>query len=259
MVQGKPSYPLASVDNALRLVQLLRDSGGLRLKDCADELGVAPSTAHRLLAMLVYRGFAIQDEHRNYVSGAAMADGLATGNGSRDLRLIVQPHLELLASRLNETSNLMIRVGTKVRFLSTVESTNILRVGDRRGAVLPARLASGGKALLAELEPGTLHKLFRHESDAVGDNLTEAEYSKLVGELKQVRSDGFASNFEETEDGISAMGMALHDGSGHGIAAISVAMPATRFRGMVDKGLSAIMAAAVREIEIDLEATRIEF
>ncbi|WP_284978657.1 helix-turn-helix domain-containing protein [Arthrobacter sp. fls2-241-R2A-200] len=50
----KPTYSIEAVDNALQLLQLLRDVGSLRLKDAAAELGVAPSTAHRLLAMLVY-------------------------------------------------------------------------------------------------------------------------------------------------------------------------------------------------------------
>lgn len=67
----RPSYALDSVDNALRLLQMLRDVGALRLKDAAEELGTAPSTAHRLLAMLVYRGFAVQDEKRRYHPGPA--------------------------------------------------------------------------------------------------------------------------------------------------------------------------------------------
>ena len=43
----KPTYSIEAVDNALQLLQLLRDVGSLRLKDAAAELGVAPSTAHR--------------------------------------------------------------------------------------------------------------------------------------------------------------------------------------------------------------------
>jgi hypothetical protein len=51
----RPTYLLESVDNALKLLQMLRDVGALRLKDAAKELGIAPSTAHRLFAMLLYR------------------------------------------------------------------------------------------------------------------------------------------------------------------------------------------------------------
>src|SRR6476620_1171204 len=121
-VQKRPTYSIEAVDNALQLLQLLRDGGALRLKDAAAELGVAPSTAHRLLAMLVYRGFAVQDETRRYVPGPAMGVGPAGLSWTRLLRDISRPHMELLCARTNETVNLMIRVGTDVCFLNTVES-----------------------------------------------------------------------------------------------------------------------------------------
>src|SRR5690554_7638432 len=71
-IQERPAYVVESVDNVLRLLQLLRDSGSLRVTDAAAELDIALSTAHRLFSMLVYRGFATQDEQRRYVPGPAM-------------------------------------------------------------------------------------------------------------------------------------------------------------------------------------------
>lgn len=40
--------------------------------DVADRLGVARSTAHRILAMLVFEGFAVQDRHKVYRPGPAL-------------------------------------------------------------------------------------------------------------------------------------------------------------------------------------------
>ena len=77
----RPAYLLESVDNALRLLQMLRDVGAVRLNQAATELGIARSTAHRLLAMLVYRGFAVQDEKRTYHPGPAMGAARPTGAG----------------------------------------------------------------------------------------------------------------------------------------------------------------------------------
>ena len=68
--------------------------------------------------MLVYRGFAVQDENRRYVPGPAMGVGPAGLSWTRLLRNLAQPHMELLSSQLDETVNLMVRVGTKVRFLA---------------------------------------------------------------------------------------------------------------------------------------------
>src|SRR2546423_6794422 len=78
-MKNKPPYALQSVDHALQLVQILRDNGSLRISEAAQELGTARSTAHRLLAMLVYRDFAVQDEARNYLPGPALSAPQATG------------------------------------------------------------------------------------------------------------------------------------------------------------------------------------
>lgn len=258
-LQKKPTYSIEAVDNALQLLQLLRDGGSLRLKDAASELGVAPSTAHRLLAMLVYRGFAVQDESRRYVPGPAMGAGPAGVSWTRLLRELARPHMELLCSRVNESVNLMIRVGTKVRFLDTVESTNALRVGDRQGTVLPANRASGGKAMLAELEPAMLEQLFRSQNAEIGgDGIPDDEFPAFLRELDTIRSNGFAANFEGTEEGISALGMALHNRKGDVVGAISVATPVARFRKLFDAGLVGVMLETRRQLEIDIAANPAE-
>ncbi|WP_196810878.1 IclR family transcriptional regulator [Arthrobacter sp. 35W] len=253
--QKRPTYPIEAVDNALQLVQLLRDGGALRLKDAAAELAVAPSTAHRLMAMLVYRGFAVQDETRRYVPGPAMGVGPAGLSWTRLLRSIATPHMELLSAQLNETVNLMVRVGTKVRFLSTVEGENVLRVGDRQGTVMPADKASGGKAMLAELEPTMIEALFRSNNAEIGgDTISAAEYPAFLRELESVRRNGFAANFEGTEDGVSALGVALHNGRGHVVGALSVATPASRFRKVFDAGLVPAIRETRRQLELDIAA-----
>jgi DNA-binding IclR family transcriptional regulator len=70
-----PQYPIASVDNALRLILLLGEHSEIRLTEASEYLGVASSTAHRLLAMLQYRGFVRQDPRTKvYQSGAALTN-----------------------------------------------------------------------------------------------------------------------------------------------------------------------------------------
>jgi IclR family transcriptional regulator, acetate operon repressor len=246
VVQKKPPYALGSVDKALQLIQTLRDTGSLRLVDAAQELDVSPSTAHRLLSMLVYRGFAIQDDSRTYLPGPSMGERPVIASSSLKLKNLVQPHLELLSEETGETANLMIRVGTSIRFLSTVESRNILRVGDRRGAVLPAARASGGKALLAELDDATLRRLFRIAEDGADE-----DFAALTAELERARRQGFASNFEATEDGVCAIGAALHD-AGVGVGAISVSLPASRLTAEVRERLVDAVLLARRAIEDDL-------
>ena len=70
---------LTSVDNALWLLQLVGERQALRVSEAADLLGVARSTAHRLLSALRRRDFVIQDRPNGvYRPGPALhAIGMA--------------------------------------------------------------------------------------------------------------------------------------------------------------------------------------
>jgi DNA-binding IclR family transcriptional regulator len=256
----KPTYALESVDNALKLMQMLRDVGALRLKDGAAQLNIAPSTAHRLFAMLVYRGFAVQDEKHVYHPGPAMGVGPAQHGWTREFNDLCRPHMETLAALCDETVNLVIRVGTQVRFLSSAESTAMLRVGDRQGQVLPAELTAGGRALLAELPVEVLERLYllptgddeRTGDDVMERRLTPERFAEFFRELAGVRAGGFAVNVEQTEEGIAAFAVAIHNREHSAIAAITVGVPMNRFHRHTHGPLVSQIKATVREIEVDL-------
>jgi IclR family transcriptional regulator, acetate operon repressor len=253
----KPAYLLESVDNALRLLQMLRDLGAVRVKQAATELDIAPSTVHRLLAMLVYRGFAVQDEKRTYHPGPAMGAGPAERGWTREFADRCRPHMEALVAVCGETVNLVIRTGTQCRFLASVESAATLRVGDRQGQVLPAEATSGGRSLLAELPDDVLQRLYLKtsgddEQDATDRRLAAAEFDEFRRELGGVRRAGFAVNVEQTEEGVAAFGVSIHNRSGRPIGAITVAVPTTRYQRHAHGPLVAQMRRAVREIEVDV-------
>src|ERR1700722_20774872 len=94
---GVPQYPIESVDNALKVLLLLGERNELPLPDVAEYLHVATSTAHRLLAMLQYRGFMRQDPRtRVYLPGTALT-GVAFSILQRfDVREVLHPFVEAL-------------------------------------------------------------------------------------------------------------------------------------------------------------------
>ena len=228
-MKNKPPYAIESVDNALRILQMLRDSGQVRVSDVAAELGIARSTAHRLLAMLLYRDFAVQAEDRSYRPGPAIAAQPLRGEPAQRLRQVMRPHMEALCDQVAETINLVVRLGPQTRFLHTVESAHVLRVGDRQGTVLPAWKTSGGKVLLAELPDAQLTALLRGPSGRPPEGLTAAGRRSLVNQLRRVRDQGYAENIEESESGLSAIGVCLRDNAGDPVAALSVSAPSARY------------------------------
>lgn len=129
-----PQYPIESVDNALRVV-LLGEHHSLRLTDVSKYLGMASSTAHRLLAILQYRGYVQQDATtRSYVPGPTL-DSLAFGLLRRlDARDRARPVLERLNNDLGETVHLGRLEGNEVHFIDSIESDRALRVANRLGA-----------------------------------------------------------------------------------------------------------------------------
>ncbi|MBV2365418.1 IclR family transcriptional regulator [Streptomonospora nanhaiensis] len=262
-MKNKPAYALGSVDNVLLLLHLLRDQGRIKVSEAARELGIARSTAHRLLAMLVYRDFAVQDDNHNYLPGPSLSSSYVGGPPIRELRRIAQPHMEALCARVRETVNLAVRVGAEIRFLSSVESAQVLHVGDRRGTSLPAHQASGGKALLAELPEERLRELYAVAGDGAGEGpgegggagrvpLTRAQWTRLRRDLAAARARGYTLNIEETEQGVSALGAALHNGRGFGVAALSVSVPSARFGGDRIESFIAELRRTVADIEPEL-------
>jgi IclR family acetate operon transcriptional repressor len=138
-----PTYPIGSVDNALRLLRLVGERQQLRLSDAGQYLGVAHSTAHRLLAMLAHHDFVRQDPvSKLYLPGPALLEvGLAAVQ-KMDVRARVRPILEQLSAQFGETVHLAVRETTRVRYLDAIESTMALRVVVRTGTVLPANCTS---------------------------------------------------------------------------------------------------------------------
>ena len=243
-MKNRPPYAIASVDAALLLATLLQQEGAMRVTDAAERLGVSASTAHRLLGMLVYRDFAEQLADRRYGPGRLMQGGPPPQASVARLREVALPHLRRLVDGLGETVNLMVLAGADVRFVATVECDHVLRVGDRTGRSLPAHLSSGGKAILAALQPDEL-------AGVVG-SLDEESAVRLQRDLRMVRRRGFAINDQATETGLTAVGVAVPDDARPPTAAISLALPSARYSRDLLPSWSTALAAAAESIARDL-------
>jgi DNA-binding IclR family transcriptional regulator len=243
-MRNKPIYPVESADNVLRLLLLLSERQRLRVSDAADYLGVARSTAHRLLRTLCANDFATQDVHRAYRPGPAFQRIVRTGPAAPDLRTLLHAHVEALHRDLGETCHLMVLEGNGTRFIDCAESPHVLRVTSRVGMLLPAHVTSGGKALLAELSAEEFADLYpRNLPGAPG--APAVDRAAVRRQLATVRRRGYAANLEESERGIVAIGTCVRDGSGRAVAALAVAAPSARIqRARIPELAGRVMAAA---------------
>jgi len=222
-----PPYAVTSVDHALRIATMLQLEGALTVAEIAERLGVARSTAHRLLQMLVYRDFAVQDERRAYHAGPVLELAAHSRSRTAQLRAAALPHLHRLVDVLQESVNLSILTGDTARFIASVECDQALRVGSREGMVFPAEETTAGLVLLAE--------------DATGDR-----------DLARIRRQGFAVNQGRSEKGVTAVGVPVRDADGVALAGLSVSMPSVRYDKAELPRIVATLRAAAVHLEADL-------
>jgi IclR family acetate operon transcriptional repressor len=246
---GAAHPPIESVDRALQLALMLRFGGALTVTEAAARLGVAVSTAHRLLAALSYRGFASQDRERRYVAGPVLAAQAVGAIARSSLRDLARPALEQLHATLHESVGFMVLEIGSVRFLDGIdEMEQNLRVVIRIGDKLPAYESAGGKVMLAQLRNDDLAAVasalvsttpLDERAGAVSGSL-----ATLKRHLAVVRRNGYGVNLEETSPGICGVGVAIPT-TGQPLGAFTTVLPTARFHRDELKGyVEALVQAA---------------
>lgn len=244
-----PQYPIESVDNALKLLLLLGDQPQIRLTDATRYLGVASSTAHRLLAMLTYRGFVRQDPvSKAYLPGPALTGVAFAIFGRIDIAGTAMPIMRGLSEQLRETIHIGMLDGAVVRFVAAVEGPTAVRVASRLGRTMPAHCTSTGKAMLAQLSQPELHQLLPGENLERITQRSIAKRTALEAELSRIRDQGYAVNREESEEGVASVAVVIPTRAPGLRLALNAAAPQHRLTKPQYASVAATLANAAKEI-----------
>lgn len=203
---------------ASALDEIATDPGELRLVDLHNRLGLAKSTARRILMGLVEVGFATVDSDGKFSLGERLI-----GLTSADAGTITAAFASLLkqvAGATGETVDLSVLRGRQMWFIDQIESAHRLRAVSAVGVRFPLNTTANGKAALALLDDAELATVFAR--------IDSAQAERLRTEVAEIRSTGVAFDHDEHTVGISAAGIARRTGSGN-IVAISVPAPTERF------------------------------
>ncbi len=243
-----PPSAIESVDNALRLLLLFAEQPRVRLTDVSAYLGVAASTAHRLLATLQHRGFVRQDPaSRAYEPGGALTMIAAATLRRVDVRGRARPILERLHTEYDETVHLGRLDGAVVEFLDSIESTRAVRVGSRAGRSLPAHCTSTGKAMLSTLSTDELHRRYPDTDLEALTARTITSRAALERELAAARRRGYASSMQESEDGVASVAVPLTGPNGE-LFAVNISMPTSRMSAAARSRIGTALQEAAAEL-----------
>lgn len=213
----------------------------LPLAEIARRSGLPKSTAHRVLAMLAETG-AVEQADGGYRLGLRMFS-LGTLPPEAGLREAAMVHMEGLHRVTGQTLHLAVLRGNDVVYLEKLLSRQRVDTPAAIGDRMPATCTAVGKALLAfsgeRAEAAVLAgPLTRRTGRSVGTA------SALRGQLAAIRSCGYATDREESTDGLACVAVPVLVGD-HPVAAISVAFPAAAGTGDVLVGPLRQAAAAI--------------
>jgi len=232
---------IESVDRALRMLEeLSRHGSGSSLEELASALGLPKSSLHRTLAALRERRFATQREDGRYLVGPELMRIAFDFYDRLDVRVWLRPTLERLRAELNETVHLGVLDGADVVYMDKLEPTRPIALGSKIGGRNPAHCTGVGKALLAWTYPtdaAILAWAQEHAPLARRTPRTVDEPTALAREMARIRSDGFAKDLEESEQGVRCVAAPVFFGASTPVAAISISAPKER-----------LPAAAMREV-----------
>jgi IclR family acetate operon transcriptional repressor len=219
---------------AAALDEIAAQPGRLRLVDLGERLGLAKSTARRLLVGLVEVGLATVDSYGCFSLGERLL-GFGSAAGAH-VSAIFRPTIERVARATDdETVDLSVLRGQRMWFVDQIESSHRLRAVSAIGVRFPLEVTANGKAALAALDDADAQAAIARFSPETADGLRH--------EIAEIRRTGIAFDRGEHTPGISAAAIARR-AVGDNVVAISVPAPTERFLEKEQRIIAALRAAA---------------
>ena len=193
----------------------------MTLSEISKAVGLSKSTAHRILTEMLERSYVAKTDTGSYTVGFKIIEIASTHINNLELLTEAAPFLSKITRELDLTAHLGILDGSDVVYLEKLDghpnSQRYTQVGHRS----PGFCSSIGKCLMAGMS-----------SEELGDVLDLCDFQRytkntitdrreFIQHLRQVRSQGWAMDDEEFEEGHRCVGATVYDYRGLPVAAIS--------------------------------------
>ena len=224
------SDQVQSLVRALSLVNRLAHADeGVNLTEVAQQVGLSPSTAHRLLTTLEQERYVHFDAERRLWSVGVQA--FVAGNAFLKTRSLVgaaRPVMRALMVESEETVNLAVEDQYEAVYLSQVECRQMMRAFARPGARVPLHCSGVGKALLSAMPDADLSKVLHHRGLPRLSDKTIGTTVALRDDLARSRARGYAIDDEEHAVGLRCIAAVVFNEYADPIGAVSASGPVAR-------------------------------
>lgn len=238
-----PPGHVQSVDRAVTVLEFLAANEWSGVTDVGTKLGVHKSTAFRLLNTLESRGLVEQHidsgKYRLGFGVVTLANAVTHGP---DITRQAHPGCQWLSGQSEETVTLAVLEGEEAVTIDQIISTSTVASRSWLGRRTPLHCTSPGKVFLAHLPEERQNQIIAGPLERYTDN-TIVDPEQLRAEIDQVRVNGYATSYEEFEEGLSAAAAPVCASDGEVMAAIGLSGPSYR----LDDAQLRELAPAVRE------------
>ncbi len=224
------SFIVPSVDRAARILLMLAGgTQGMTLAEVASSTGWHKSSVHKILMTLSRHGFLERDEAtKRYSPGISLVRCGQSVLSQLQVSPSAKSYLKELADFSGETANLAILRGTKMVIVDVMESPVELRVSPPIGTMDPVTAKSNGKAVLAWLPEDKVSEFLKRDGLPPRTRNSITKERLYRNELAAVRRQGYATDFEEFQEGISAVSAPILNSEGQVTGTLSIIGPAFR-------------------------------
>lgn len=251
-MQRSPDY-IQSLERGLAVIRTFdANHSAQTLTEVAKDAGLSKATARRCLHTLVELGYAGFDGRLFSLRAKILELGYSY-LASFEVPEIAHPHLQALATAVEEACSMAVLDGDQVAYVARVSTPRIMSVSISVGSRFPAHVTSMGRVLMAAQSESWLDAYFERAEFPAITRRTTTSRRALSKVLAQVRSRGYAINDQELEDGVRSVAVPIHARSGETVAAINISTSAFRrsLDDLEDDLLPALQETA-RKIESDL-------
>lgn len=225
--------PIQSAERIFQVLELLAEKGPTGLMELSGTLNLHKSTVHRLLMSLHYMGYVRQDKSTGkYALTFKIVDLSSKVLANQDVLSMTRSFLERLAEACKETVHFVQREGTEVVYIAKVESQSVknsaICMASHIGLARPMYCSGVGKAMLAELDPDEVRRIWDASVIEAKTPYTITSYEELLRELELIREQGYALDNEENELGVRCIAASVASAGGTGKYAFSISAPVGR-------------------------------
>jgi DNA-binding IclR family transcriptional regulator len=242
---------------ALDVLECFLAKPSLSTREIMQATGFTRNRVLRLTGTLLHRSFLMTDPE---TGGCCIGPRIfILGKGFERNRLflsMVSPVLRDIALKTGESASLYVREGCERVVLAREEGTHAIRHAISEGQRMDLHAGAAGKVILAfspeEMVDIVLGKTGLPKRTAA----TITDKNRLLKELENIRSQGYAVSLGERAPDVCAMAAPVFEHGRELVGALCISGPISRFTSQIRKSYAELLQAAGMKLSRQLGWTR---